>query len=114
MFKDIKVGDYVMVRKGLTKPYEKEIVMEVNDTFFKCEHDDNTYNIKTGMCCNYPKIIPYAIRYDDETWEKFCNQVAINKRRKKAIDVIKDFYQNPDNTVDMLEAVVEFINKNKG
>lgn len=110
MFRDIKVGDYVVVAKSISSPYEKEIVCEVNDKTFKCSFDSKAYSKENGRCSTFA----FAIPYDEEKWNRYCVQVSNGKRKSKALEVIKYFYDHSCYySVEDCELVAEMIKRIK-
>ena len=93
MFRNIKLGDYVIVYCGINRPYEKKFVCEVNDKSFKCLLDDNKlYSKENGKCIlDRCHTFAFAVPYDEEKWNRYCVQLADKKRKGKALEVIKNF-----------------------
>lgn len=111
MFRDIKVGDYVVVAKSISSPYEREIVCEVNDKTFKCGFDDSTaYSKENGRSRGFA----FAIPYDEDMWNGYCFQVSNGTRKSKALEVIKNFYDHSCcYSVEDCELVAEMIKRIK-
>lgn len=115
MFRDIKFGDFVLVYDGINRPYEKKMVCEVNDKTFKCYMDSKSYSKEDGKCIlDRYHTFAFVIPYDEEKWNRYCVQVYNNKRKKKALEVIKNFYKHSCYySVEDCELIAEMIKRIK-
>lgn len=110
MFKDIKVGDYVLISNGISSRLIRKVVKEVKKSIFKCENDLYTYNISNGKAWNMS--YRYASPYDEEKWNSYIKAKEDKDRRNKVINAINAFQCNTHNyTTETLEEIVRFINE---
>lgn len=73
------------------------------------------YSKEDGKCLlDICHIVPFAVPYDEEKWNRYCVQVANNKRKSKALEVIKNFYDHYCHySVEDCELVAEMVKRFK-